>query len=219
MASLVAFLQALLEEGEVTLGDRPQRGTKVDRAAQDYLAASFAEARLEIAGPLLEFDAETALRAAEYLWVACWYVVRRDEPEEMVAVELAPLPAPRTAAEHLSADLVLRYLPDVHRRAQAFAPGDRLTALLAEELRRWPLSGVLSSVADAPLTSLDFDGHPGLQLLYAERLARNEKPAWLPRGRGFEYVELVFSELGKERSALLLQQSRQPRSEEEADAP
>jgi hypothetical protein len=57
------------------------------------------------------------------------------------------------------------------------------------------LSGVLSDVEEEPLTSLDLGGHPGLRLLYAERLARNRKPAWFPpEGPAREYVELVLGD-------------------------
>jgi hypothetical protein len=87
---------------------------------------------------------------------------------------------------------------------RALAPDDPLAGLLANLLRQWPLSGVLSDVSEAPLTLPEFGGHPGLLLLYAERLARSEKPAWMPGGKGREYVELVFHGLGKDRSALLV---------------
>ena len=40
-------------------------------------------------------------------------------------------------------------------------------------------------------------------MLYAERLAIDEKPAWMPQGTPRGHVELVFSGLGKARSALL----------------
>jgi hypothetical protein len=53
------------------------------------------------------------------------------------------------------------------------------------------LSGVLSDVEDEPTTALEFGGHKGLMLLYAERWVRNEKQAWRPQGRGWEFVELV----------------------------
>jgi hypothetical protein len=99
--------------------------------------------------------------------------------------------------------VTLRFLPQVHRRARAVAPDDRLAALLAGVLRQWPLSGVLSDVEEGPAAPPDFGGHPGLLLLYAERLARNEKPAWLPAGPGLEYLELVLADLGRERSPLL----------------
>jgi hypothetical protein len=52
------------------------------------------------------------------------------------------------------------------------------------------------------LTSLELADHTGLLLLYAERWSRNPKPAWLPSGRGRDYLELVWSELGKDVAAL-----------------
>src|SRR5205823_131332 len=94
-------------------------------------------------------------------------------------------------------DLMLRFLPQVYRRARGIAVDDVLAATLAQTLRRWPLSGVLSDVAEAPLTPLDLNGHPGLLLLYAERLAGNVKPAWLPAdGPVREQVDRVFAERG-----------------------
>jgi hypothetical protein len=43
---------------------------------------------------------------------------------------------------------------------------------------------------------VDLGGHPGLLLLYAERLALRPRPAWALHGPAREYVELVFSEKG-----------------------
>jgi MoxR-vWA-beta-propeller ternary system domain bpX4 len=215
MTPFVAFLQSLLETGEVVLSERPRPGPAQRGPALDYLAESYRDYRLEIAGPLLDFDADRALWAAEFVWLACWFLLERTEPEAALQRELVLPTAPASAAQHLSADLVLRYLPQVYHRARAFAPDDTLTTTLAAALRQWPLSGVLSEVEDGPLTPVGFHGHPGLQLLYAERLARHEKPAWLPKGRGYELVELVLAERGRERSPLL----QQPAASREEAAP
>ena len=67
------------------------------------------------------------------------------------------------------------------------------------------LHGIMKELADY---FLDFGGHEGLMLLYAERLARHEKPAWRPVGRPFEYVELVLRDLGRARSPLLSEPAR-----------
>jgi hypothetical protein len=72
-----------------------------------------------------------------------------------------------------------------------------LTTRLAHLLREWPLSGVLADLDEGPLTPSEFAGHPGLLLLYAERLAGSENPAWLPDKAARAYVELVWQELGK----------------------
>jgi hypothetical protein len=73
-----------------------------------------------------------------------------------------------------------------------------LAARLAEAFPRCPLTGVLSAVREGPTGDLTFGGHAGLELLYAERLAANFRPAWLPAdGRIRERVELVFQQMGK----------------------
>jgi hypothetical protein len=200
--SLVAFLHRLFREGTVVLRERPRLEAGSRDAALALLGGAYAVCRFDVAGPAVDFHGDTALAAGELLARACWFLVNRAEPAaEMERCVVLP-GRPATAAQHLSADLLLRFLPQVHRRARALAPDDRLTALLADVLRRWPLSGVLADVAEPPLTPPEFD-HPGLRLLYAERLAQTAKPAWLPGGAGREYVELVLAGLGKERSPLL----------------
>src|SRR5438093_406611 len=77
---------------------------------------------------------------------------------------------------------------------------DLVRALLHEgsvrlrQPRRWPLSGVLADIDEPPLLPVDLGGHPGLLLLYAERLARQRRPAWVADGPAREYIELVFGE-------------------------
>jgi hypothetical protein len=166
------------------------------------LRRAYASHRLSVAGPLIPFDAPAAQSAAAFVLHACWFSVSRAEPDAVLERCLTLPAAVATPAQHLSADLLLRFLPQLHRRARAHNPEDRLTTLLAEVLRRWPLSGVLSEVADGPLTATTFGGHPGLLLLYAERLALHAKPAWIPEGPALEYAELVWRELGRDPAAL-----------------
>lgn len=194
MASFVEFLRTVLTDGRVVLRQRPRIEAAERAEARVLLADAYDDYRLDVAGPPLPFDAATALGMAERLWLACWFLLRRDEPPEAVERALAPPPPPASAAQHLSADLVLRFLPQVHRRARALAPTDGLTRRLTELLRDWPLSGVLSDVEEGPRTAPLFDGHPGLLLLYAERLAGRPRPAWVPAGAALPYVALAFAE-------------------------
>ena len=65
-------------------------------------------------------------------------------------------------------------------------------------LRRWPLTGVLSDVAEPPTGDWSLAGHRGLELLYAERLASNFRSAWLPsEGRLRDVIEMVQRQQGK----------------------
>jgi len=196
MSTLAPFLDRLLTTGEARLTGRPEPDDRRD--AVEILGRAFAEYRLDVAGPPIDFDPEAALAAGLFTARACWFAVTRDAPPEQVMSLLSAVPDPATPAAHLSIDLTLRYAVTVYRRAHAQNAADALVARLAETLRRCPLTGVLSDVADAPAADLAFAGHAGLELLYAERLAANFRPAWLPaEGRPRERVEVVFHQMGR----------------------
>jgi hypothetical protein len=199
MSSFHDFLTELLADGRVVFRsavaprDRPR--------AEDIglLEKAHNAVRLSVAGPAIAFDPAVAYSAAELVRQASWALVNHDDRVSHLKKCLTMPIQPKTEAHHLSADLMLHYLPQVLKRARGLDPSDPLIGLLEDVLRRWPLSGVLADVADAPIGSLDFAGHPGLLLLYAERLAANDRPAWRPvqPGPGWEYYELVSEERGR----------------------
>ncbi len=124
---------------------------------------------------------------------ACWFLVHRGEEAAVVRDAMAA-PPPRSASDHLSSDLVYRFLPRVHRRARAAAADDALTLALKDLLRAHPLSGVSADLPEGPSGPVQLGGHPGLFLLYAERLASDPQPAWVVAGASLPYVELAFAE-------------------------
>jgi hypothetical protein len=197
MSSFASFLESLFREGNVVLRERAVPAPDPSDAL-DLLTRTYSHYRLEVAGPPIPFDLASALAAAKLLHQACWFLFSHSDPDKEVERRLVMPGPPTAAAQHLSADLVLRYLPQVRRRARSVTADDVLAVRLAAVLRQWPLSGVLSDVQEEPTTPLDFDRHYGLQMLYAERLAGNEKPAWMPAALATrEVVELVFAGLGK----------------------
>jgi hypothetical protein len=146
----------------------------------------------------IAFDAAVACEAAELVRQACWSAVCHDEAADLIRGRFVMSRAPRSASQHLSADLTFRYLPQILGRARALGPSDPFIGFLSDVMRQWPLSGVLSEVREPPLGPLDFGGHEGLMLLYAERLVRHARPAWVPAtGRPREYAALVFQECGR----------------------
>jgi hypothetical protein len=156
------------------------------------LRAAFERHALEVAGPPLPFDPDAALAGAVALARACWLLVAGEgEPPAMKS-------APQTPAAHLSADVCLRFLPAVLRRARARHAEGEPAASLDRLLRAWPLSGVLADLDGEPAAPPDFGGHPGLQLLYAERLVATGRPGWVPAdGPTREWAERVFAERGR----------------------
>jgi hypothetical protein len=202
MAILTTFLHGVLDAGRLIL--REPLPAQTDSDAPAALAAAYRLHAQTVAGPPIPFDAPVATAAGRVLYQATWYLLHPNEP-----VDAAPLrmPAdPRTASHHLSADLLLRYLPAVYRRTRAMRADDELAAALANLLRRWPLSGVLADLEEGPLVATDFDRHLGLCLLYAERLAKHDKASWFPIGTTIEAVELVWRDLGRDTTSLPMAQ-------------
>ncbi len=202
---LADFVRILLEQGRIEYPERPGPVPEPDRAlAASRLESVHAVRRLELAGRPLPFDRDAALGAAEFLRRAGWYLVSRDEPDEEVDARLKWPGKPTTPGSHLSADLTLRFLPQILRRGAALElePEDRLMVRVAEVLRRWPFSGVLAEMIDdgpSEPGALEFGGHRGLQMDYAERLSRNVRPAWFPSGGHAREVAIwIFEDLGRD---------------------
>ncbi len=191
MSGLLQFIERLVDNGEVLLHDRPNVNADERTEVREFLMKIHDDRVLELAGPALEFDAATALAAAELTWRACWFLVSHDEAAANVEEQMRLPAGPVSGAEHFSADLTLIYLPQVHRRANARSPEDVLSRQLRTILRQWPLSGVLSSVSEVPLTPLLFEDHRGLLLLYAERSAQNPKPLWRGEGLTADYCDWI----------------------------
>ncbi len=186
------WLDRVLAAGE-SVQDAPPRLAPAERpAVEARLRTAFESHALDVAGSPVAFDPAAALGAAQTLAWACWSLVGEgvDEPP---ALTLATGPA-----AHLSADVVLRFLPSVRRRARARDPNGALATELDSVLRAWPLSGVLADLDGAPTAALDFGDHPGLQLLYAERLAATGRAGWVPHaGSARAWVERVFAARGR----------------------
>jgi hypothetical protein len=196
MRSIAEWLVTLLENGEAVISGPPVQNAKEESAALTVLARAFDNLNLDLAGPALTFDSVAALSAAHYVAAACWSLFVQNPAA--APLDLQSLGEPRTSDAHLSADVTLRYLPTVHRRAMTRAQNDPLAIALAAVLRQWPLSGILANLPDGPIGDLSFAGHAGLQLLYAERFVEHENQAWLPPlGAAMECVELVYQERGR----------------------
>ncbi len=178
--------------------DRPSFSPEDRPKLIQLLETAYAEIRLDVAGPLLPFDSNAGLTAATFLSHVCWCLVSADEKPELVVKGLNFPLNPTSPESHLSGDLCLRFLPTLYRRVRTRPPEEPLHHAIADVLRRWPLSGSGSEVMDPPLAETNFNNHHGLQLLYAERLAANLRPAWVPAtGRTREVVELVLQQQGR----------------------
>jgi hypothetical protein len=189
------WLSRLLEQGESIQEARPQLSGEEEPGVLADLRVAFDRHALDVGGPPLPFDGNAALAATFLLARACWLLVSIGGEER---ITLALEAEPDSPAAHLSADVTLRFLPAVYRRSRVRFPKGPLTAAIEQILRTWPLSGVLADLDGEPSTSPEFGDHPGLQLLYVERLVRSSRAGWVPaNGTAREWAERVHQERNK----------------------
>jgi hypothetical protein len=192
--TMLAFVRCLLIDGSARRIEAPRLHPNERDAVLAALRDAHRDALLDLAGPPLPFVPNVALRAAEWAARACWLLLHRGGTPAEVESALPPFSPGPDAADHATADVVLRFVAGVHRRARAIEPAGALAVRLEDLLRRWPLSGVLAEVEPGPLTPVEFGGHRGLLLLYAERFADRPRPAWLVEGPAREYLDLILAQ-------------------------
>lgn len=195
MAAFTHWLTGVIAEGHSTLTAAPVLTPAEHPEVERLLRDAHARLLREVAGPPIPFDLDLAVRIARLLADACWHLSALPPETPVPSHTLAP---PASASEHLTGDLLLRFLVSVRKRATLRGPADPLAVWCESLLRAWPLSGVSMQCRDGPTTPLTFDGHPGLAMLYAERLAAHPEPAWVPpAGAVSDAVERAFAELGR----------------------
>src|SRR5947207_8958621 len=110
-SSFIDWLTRLLTHGESVQVEQPVENAADQRAILECLSTAFGRLALDVAGPPIAFDARTAFSAAFILARACWHLVAPEE-DEPLPLHLEAEPASPSA--HLSADVVLRFLPAIH---------------------------------------------------------------------------------------------------------
>lgn len=191
MDPIDAFARRLFFRGRVRFDSRPVLERDPQHSRLLALKRFYRIAQRDIAGKPIPFDMFAAAEALKVFKWACWGLVNRDERPDELLENLTTSLEPKSPPEHFSADLFFRYLPQICARARKINPADVLVEASERTLRRFPLSGVLAGLAEGPTTSLEFGGHPGLMMLYAERFVQHSRPAWRPSGQTLEFVELA----------------------------
>jgi len=140
--TLAEFLNALFEHGR--LATSAAAITPEDRRLARAVLADFETSfRADLPAQPPEFSTDAALWAAEVMYRGCHFCVDRDADEKRLAETLlAPCPLPPSASVHYSADLVLRFLPELIKLARSAAPDDPLVGVLLKLAAQWPLSSV-----------------------------------------------------------------------------
>lgn len=139
--TLSHFLRRLGQTGDGLV--EGHEALTVDEDARVLLQEWDAIQRLALAGNAPPFSSSMGIWAGRLLYTACEMFVRRDLSAEDVGAQLAiQCPDVPEPSRSYSADLVLRFLPDLIALARRVSPGDPLVLHLLDIARRWPLSSV-----------------------------------------------------------------------------
>jgi hypothetical protein len=167
--SLTSFLNDLFEHGRVATTsadvsvDDQQRAIGVLREFERYDRANWPDGQPE-------FSEQVGLWSANLLYRACHFVVGRDaNPESLERALTVKSPEPPAASAHYSADLSLRFLPDVFKLARAAAADDPLVEMLLNLAKQWPLASVgMTAVRNVDVSCIV--RNPCLLQMYVDRL-------------------------------------------------
>jgi hypothetical protein len=130
-----------------------------------------------------KYDAESALWAAKIVYTACQILLYREHKESELTDLLPLFTQPITSEAILSADLCLRFLPQIMAEAKLIDLEDHVIPILESILQQWHYSGIGIILV---LEDLDFDpifSNPCLEQLYIDRVIekKDRKRAELPQ--------------------------------------
>ncbi len=167
------MIKTLRESEEVTLYYKNiSSDPEEDQRVVDFLQAEYETEQAEYPGTSPEFDGVAALMAAKIVYVAAQLILFREQKEEALH-DLFPADyTPTAPGSILSADLCLRFLPEMLKNLKAIDSEDLLIELLETRLKKWHYSSVHYPLR---IEELDFNEayeNACLLHLYCDRIIR-----------------------------------------------
>lgn len=189
--TLFDFISNLLGKGEISVTQNLSDFTDRDQEeAANALRQMYEQDVLEMPHTAPEFAEKPALWAAIYLYRAIQCSLLRNLEEEKVRELLPIYSGEKNTAAIYSADLMLRYLPDLWNLAKGLAPDDILVVLLRETAQQFPFS----SIGIEGIEKLEIDeilNHSSLRQSYIDRILQAEDKECLKDERIQELVKEI----------------------------
>ena len=136
-------IRHLREQEEMLINDRYISTTRAEEmTVGDFLQKEYEKEIAGFPGRPPSYQREAAVWAAELIYNASQLLLSRDKGGKDLEQLLAAYRGGIDAAAILSADLCLRFLPDVIGKAREINPDDALILLLEEVLCVWHYSGI-----------------------------------------------------------------------------
>jgi hypothetical protein len=143
--------------------------------AAAFLQNEYQQEALEYPSTAPAFDEEAAIWGAKIFYITAQLLLYRENKESDLALLLPGFDGACTPSAALSADLCLRFLPDMLVQLKLIDPEDALIDTLEALLSTWHYSGIAYPLV---LETLDFMvvlSDPCLQQLYINRVMANKR--------------------------------------------
>ncbi len=170
------FLQDLFDKGEAVVQPELQQFDASDLAyAQQVLEAYYKQDAENLASGVPPFNAHAALWAAQFIYHSMQFLLLRKLKEEDINNTLHNYTQAITAEVVHSADLTLRYLPDLLNAARGLAPDDVLVLKLQQTAAAWHYSAVGTATEHIEISDAVL-GNNALRIEYIDRIvAKRDK--------------------------------------------
>jgi MoxR-vWA-beta-propeller ternary system domain bpX4 len=144
-----------------------------EQMVKDFLQIEYEVETLNYPFTAPKFDAAAALWGAKTTYTICQLILYRENKVEELQQLLPSYTGEITAAAILSADLCLRFLPQVLKNTRSIDPDDTLIAIAENHLQQWHYSGIgypLTKTIDLAMVTND----KCLAQLYADRVIQKK---------------------------------------------
>jgi hypothetical protein len=196
---LSLFLTDLLDDGNLVLPRTVDGLTNDDQqGALVLLLELYQRDKLAMPYDAPPFDPEAALWGAKYIFYVCQLILLRNVEESEMQQYLQSFEGERSASAIYSADLLLRFLPDLFRLASGLSPEDPLVVNLKNTALGWPFSavGLKNVVSQADAVILE---DRSLRYAYIDRIIQFKD---VERLKGAHEMELLKEVLGEHQAIL-----------------
>jgi len=170
------MVEVLRQQEEVLLQeDVLSVSQKEDELVVLFLESEYEQECLDFPYDAPSFDKDAALWAARLVHVAAHLVLFRKDDQEKLGSHIVSYPAQIKAGAMLSADLMLRFLPDLIVELEHIDMEDPLIPMLKQVLRSFPYSAMLYSFDDNEIDYSSLLGNKCLEQLSVNRIVANRK--------------------------------------------
>lgn len=167
------MIQSLRQKEEVILyANVLQTGEAEQREVTDFLHREYLIESLDYPSDSFSYNPEAALWGAKTVYFAAQLILYRNHPEKDLRTFFPAFEHAVDAQAIVSADLCLRFLPDMLHQLEAIDPADALIPILVEIAETWHYSAIRYTLETDALNFEPIVSDSALLQLYTDRVIR-----------------------------------------------